>query len=358
MKLSRFSLILALALPSIAIAQTVPVTPPNTVDGSGRSKAVGTTFIVNADGSIATIGGNAGTVTTPSTMVTTTQGTAANGGVPAGNPNLVAGSDGANVRTMRTDPNGILLGSINNASASNLGDGSPQAGALPVRSHGVLWNGATFDRQRDANTAAGTTGTGLAGTVALGLVNTTQATATAVGNYVRPWLDPYGRTIVQFVDSTGNNVAVRAPADGAGNESGLTTVDRLTVFNGATWDRLRGDTTGGLWSQERERAQFYSEPTTALAANATYTGATRDGGPNISQWGSFSCFARADQSGSVFLDGSPDNVTWTNKVTATVAANTPVRITDRNDMRNSRCRYTNGATANTAAPVINSSFGA
>jgi len=237
MKLSRYLLSgLALASLSTAAVGQVTVTPPNTVDAQGRSRPTGTTFIVNADGSIATIGGTTGTVTTPSDRVTTVQGTTPNGSAATGNPNLVAGSDGTNARTLRTGSDGSLnvnvvnaprvQGTIDHGVADN---GSPNkiggfasasvpaavatgqrvnawytlggaavtasaggGGALDgltsgaVQTFGAANNqggalgtigyvvnaGGTADRQRSANTAAGGDGTGLLGVGNLGFDGT------------------------------------------------------------------------------------------------------------------------------------------------------------------------------------------
>lgn len=371
MKLSRLSLLLALAIPSIVAAQTVTVTAPNTVNPSGQSKAVGTTFIVNADGSIATIGGTAGTVTTPSNAVTTTQGTAANGGTPAGNPNTIAGSDGTNVRTIRTDANGRQQVALQDAAgntaalANSLTDGSGNAGAttaisLVADSLMRVFDGSGKVRIRTASAADATTGTGLLGAGILGQYQTTLPTYTAgqFGTLAMTakgvlFAAPYG-IATGLSDGVSNGATVTADPAGTG---ALRQATRPEMYNGTSWDRVRGDTTGGLYTQERERSQFFAEAITALAANGVFNGVTRDGGATLSQWGSFSCFVRADQAGTVAVQGSTDATTWFPKVAAAVALGTSVRVTDRNDTRYSRCQFVNGGTANTAAPVLNASFG-
>lgn len=54
-------LLAMLAVPSLAQAQTVTITSPNTVNPSGQPKAVADVFVRNADGTIATISGGGGT---------------------------------------------------------------------------------------------------------------------------------------------------------------------------------------------------------------------------------------------------------------------------------------------------------
>jgi len=147
--IAPFLLCLA-SLSAPAFAQTVTVTAPNTVNPSGQPKAVASTFIVNADGSIATVGGTAGTVAAPSSMVTTVQGTAANGATPAGNPVLMSGSDGTTNRTIRTDNAGIVQMSVANAAAvvpASDATASTFSG-MRVVNYGLVFNGSTWDRQR------------------------------------------------------------------------------------------------------------------------------------------------------------------------------------------------------------------
>jgi len=111
---------------------------------------------------------------------------------------------------------------------------------------------------------------------------------------------------------------------------------------------------------------FAPESTAALAASASFTGAARDSGvaPGTTQlWGSFRCFVRSDQAGTVIVDGSTDaaftapvplisgTVAATTGNTGGTTAATPLFY------RYNRCRLVNGATANTAAPVIVAQFG-
>lgn len=213
MKLSRYLLTgLALASLSTAAVGQVTVTPPNTVDAQGRSRATGTTFIVNADGSIATIGGATGTPGQPA---------------PAG-ATVVAGSDGTNTRTIRTGSDGRIVldsasragvtgdlapgisdsgnpvkvgGYASAAAPSAVADGQrqnawfgrngqmivggqgtsgadgitqlssvtePGGGSRPLWTVGGFYNGTGYDRMYGANAASGTTGTGLLGVGNLG----------------------------------------------------------------------------------------------------------------------------------------------------------------------------------------------
>jgi hypothetical protein len=104
------------------------------------------------------------------------QGTDANGTAPTGNPQLVAGWDGTNVRTIRTSANGSVA--ISGAAAVPDGTGmSAGAGIVdaatgitrPLSANSMVYNGVgNFYYQRDANSASGTTGNGLLGVGSLG----------------------------------------------------------------------------------------------------------------------------------------------------------------------------------------------
>lgn len=145
-----------------------------------------------------------------------------------------------------------------------------------------------------------------------------------------------------------------------GNPRPLATLNYVSPSSGAAPVLMRGDAIGGVFTQEKERSQFFAEAPSILAAAAVFNGVTRDGAVSPSQWGSFSCFFRSDQASATngaALQGSSDGTNWTVMQQTTLTAATPTRLIERNDMRYHRCMLTNGTTANTAAPVINSSFG-
>lgn len=355
-RLLILSLAMSVAMPAIAQTQM-----PVYRDRSGSFQGASGVVVLNADGTPAT-----GTGATSEQ----TQGTAANGAAPMGNPNLVAGSDGTNVRTIRTLNTGAVMiaggNGIGDGVGQTAGVGLPDAGgvARAVSTAGMVLGSGVLTYQREARFADATTGGGLLGAGILGQYQTTLPTYTAgqfgtlamtsrgilqiapVGTGTFPNGANYGSTLL-FSDPTG----VTRP---------LGVADFMYDPGTGSMYAVRGDTTGGLYTQERERSQFFAEAPGILAANGTFPGTNRDGSVSPSQWGTFSCFINADQasaSAGFAILGSNDGTNFFVKVAATVAANTPTRITDRNDTRYSRCRYVNGATANTAAPILNSSFG-
>lgn len=298
MKLSRYLLTgLALASLSTAALGQVTVTPPNTVDAQGRSRATGTTFIVNADGSIATIGGTTGTATTPSDRVTTVQGTSPNGSPTTGQPVTVAGSDGTNTRTIRTGTLGqLIMGGQVSAGADGITQvtsvSEPGGGSRPLWTVGGVYNGTSYDRQYSANAASGTTGTGLLGVGNLGFDGTnwrgsrvdgngytqilgvgtgaairvegveasgvtiasrplgvggfassTAPTAVTTGQRVNGWYGLNGQAIVQLGDAGGLNGFSPGNNDSEGSNPRLRVRAVLDVLNsGGSNDRIRDAT--------------------------------------------------------------------------------------------------------------------
>ena len=91
----------------------------------------------------------------------------------------------------------------------------------------------------------------------------------------------------------------------------------------------------------------YTDTTTALAAAATFTGTARDVGSTF-LYSKFRGVCYADQAGTLYVEQSADNVTWTITNTIAVAAATVVKFEDPVVMRYQRVRYVNGATAQTA----------
>lgn len=222
----------------------------------------------------------------------------------------------------------------------------------------------TNSQQVQGNVASGATDVG--NPVKVGMRVVTVKSGLTTGIRTDMLSDPFGNLYMRPVTtilSGFNGLGAAWGAAGANDNAayaGAPMGALCFMYNGTNIDACRGDTTGGLYTQERERSQYGFELPGALPANGTYTGAGRDGGPSPSQWGTFSCFVRSDQAsaaGGFGIQGSNDGTNWVIKVLASVAAATSVRITDRNDTRYSRCVLTNGATANTLAPNINWSFG-
>lgn len=183
-------------------------------------------------------------------------GPTAEGSAPTTPPVLVAGQDGAPgvIRVLKTDGAGSLIPS-NSSSADSDGINNTEAtqtgaagGILYPRVFARVFNGTTWDRMR--GTAAGVF---VQGPVADGVAST--ANPAIVGG-----VDQNG-VARHFSTSPAGDIAVgsqSAAADGQANNwnflvggNGSTTAPLATfpaVFNGATWDRLRG-TVNGLFSQ-------------------------------------------------------------------------------------------------------------
>ncbi len=183
--------------------------------------------------------------------------------------------------------------------------------------------------------------------------------AVTAGQRVRAWFNQNG---AQMVASATSNPA--GDASGVGLFGGLFSnvagasiylVTAGMVFNGASWDRMRGDTSG-TYTVEKNRATFYTTaPSQTLAAAAVFTGPTRDigaapGAPCA--YARYGVFINASQAGTLTVQGSDDNFA-TSFVAATqaVAAGTPVDIAIPARARYYRTVFTNGATAQTAIVV-------
>lgn len=104
---------------------------------------------------------------------------------------------------------------------------------------------------------------------------------------------------------------------------------------------------------------FWNESTASLAGSATFTGTTRDIGATSGSNGyyvSFNAFARADQAGTIRIEGSNNKTTWYAVTGDTaMAANTPVILSVPVMTRYHRVVVVNGATAQTSF-FCNSSY--
>lgn len=100
---------------------------------------------------------------------------------------------------------------------------------------------------------------------------------------------------------------------------------------------------------------FNNETTTPLAANATFTGTSRDAGSTPGGQ-SFAVVAFADQPGNVRIEMSNDNTTWRRATADTaVTAAAPVTLVVPIVTRYYRVVFVNGATAQTAF-MVNSRY--
>jgi hypothetical protein len=102
----------------------------------------------------------------------------------------------------------------------------------------------------------------------------------------------------------------------------------------------------------------YTGTTTALAANATYTGAARDSGMTAGAQGAYAyynAFFLADQVGTASVECSNDSATWFICASSPVVAATPMILSVPVMFRYQRSKLVNGATAQTSF-VSNSSY--
>lgn len=131
-----------------------------------------------------------------------------------------------------------------------------KVGALPMG-----WNGTTWDRLKAIASALTTAPVGSGGAAlfpdAAALAdNMSNPTTTRIGSHMLVWdgaqwdrlLSDVGSARVVLHDSASNAIAVAlAGADAMDNGNNkLEALASLMMFNGSTWDRVRGDTTNGL----------------------------------------------------------------------------------------------------------------
>lgn len=90
--------------------------------------------------------------------------------------------------------------------------------------------------------------------------------------------------------------------------------------------------------------QTYAETTTALGSNATFTGSSRSAG-STTAYTRFIARALADQSGTFYIEYSPNNSTWYTHSSVAVTANTVAELACNVVTQYHRVRFVNGATA-------------
>lgn len=113
---------------------------------------------------------------------------------------------------------------------------------------------------------------------------------------------------------------------------------------------------GGPTAYCYNRLAWYTDSTTPLGANATFTGTSRDTGATGS-WGRFRARAYADQPGTLYIDQSRDNSTWRTTDSVAVGAG-EVKFLEAPIMaRYVRVRYVNGSTAQGAFELISALVG-
>jgi hypothetical protein len=279
-------------------------------------------------------------------------GADAAGAAASMNPTLVAGTDSSNVvRNLRTNAvGGIQIGT---SSTSVAAGGTPStdtqaaAGSLNVISFGLTFNGTAWERQRSANAVNATTGVGLLGTGILGQYTAVLPTYTD-GQYGTLAMTANGQLQTVLATSTGISVFIGTNTVDTVpmSRTALSTQSLGYLYDGAQFVRARGDTTGA-YVQERSRAYFFTETTTALAIGATATGASRNGsGAGNTAWSSFQAIARPDVAGTLSIQGSDDGSNWSPALaTVAVAAGTAVTLSTPVFYQYHRAMFVNGATA-------------
>ena len=147
--------VLPLACSVAALAQTVTVTAPNTVNPSGSPTTVGKTFIVNPDGTIATMGGTGGGGGSTLRQV---EGTVASGAADTGNPVKVGGRYNSTNPTvvdgqrtdLQTNARGALQVTLSNGvsdmTVTNSGSIPTSTSTPVIRSFGLAFDGTNWIR--------------------------------------------------------------------------------------------------------------------------------------------------------------------------------------------------------------------
>ncbi|WCT73914.1 hypothetical protein PQ455_01385 [Sphingomonas naphthae] len=347
-------------------------------------------------------------------------GQAANGAAAVGNPNVVAGTDSGGVtRTLRTSATGAIsvnpeFGQFNVASpiqggttatttlfpsggivgpqartsgqwvnwqmsttgagatfltdsvgtllAINSATGDAQANSynsLFVSGRGQVYNGSSWDRQRDVTSASGAVGTGLLGAGVLGYASNVAPTATTAGNYIRAWYRLNGSPTATLVAPSGNDITASGwPVDGSSiSFTGVFGVSYpvLLAPDGISTVRQRGDTNGLYVKMAGLNGTGGRLNNAALAASATYTSTAIAQPGNASYFG---CTFLADASGgTAYVDMSHDGSFWIIAAGAAVTAGATLDLNVRVRAANYRCRFANGANALAALHVYSSFTG-
>lgn len=104
---------------------------------------------------------------------------------------------------------------------------------------------------------------------------------------------------------------------------------------------------------------FYNDTVTPILAAATFTGVARDLGVvagAVGPWPYFNAYFFANVAGTVRIESSPDNVTWTRSTIDTaLGVSTPLYLTVKVVTRYYRVVLVNGGT-NQGSVVVNSSY--
>lgn len=208
----------ALALPVAAVAQTVTITSPNTVNPSGQPKSVTDVFVRNADGSIATLAGGGGTSFPADTANT--------GTIPAATLNAaytITTSAGQNTSA-------FIVSGLTASGATLTLEGSNDGGTTwtnvysPNGATGITTNTFTADGGFSANVAARTRLRLRVSTAGTGTITVTSNTSVAIREVRLDTPLPPGANTIGGVNLLTGGAAL---ATGAGAATAQTT--RVTL---------------------------------------------------------------------------------------------------------------------------------
>jgi len=184
-----------------------------------------------------------------------------------------------------------------------------------------------------------------------GVVNSGTPAASADGTRKDLWVSNAGAPVISLA---GNNPADALPNTVIGfftqpGGGGGIPAAAGYLFNGATWDRQRGDTSGLYIAG----ATYWTEATANQAAAATLNGTLRSAGGVAGGIGSrFNWFVAevfSDQAGTLYVDKSTDGgATWRQVGSIAAVAGTSVSLRVPISGTAYRARFVNGATATTA----------
>ena len=103
---------------------------------------------------------------------------------------------------------------------------------------------------------------------------------------------------------------------------------------------------------------FYNDTTTVLAGAATFTGTARDVGVaagSATSRNTFKAFAKTDQIGTLSIECSNDNITWSTISSAALVVDTPLHLSVPVMTRYHRVKLVNGTTLQTNL-IVNSGY--
>ena len=144
--------------------------------------------------------------------------------------------------------------------AAALADGASNPTTPTIGAANLTYNGTTWDRLRSVAAATDTTGTGIAAAGILGQLDDTSTAAVTENQFAPVRISSRRALLVEGVASgTAIPVSIAATvtvdselpaaaalADATANPTTTSVGALALLYNGTTWDRMRGDTTNGL----------------------------------------------------------------------------------------------------------------